>query len=471
VTEQKAPISASADALPLTAPLARDEYEWLAGQGTRVHLDPGQEIADNDELTDNFYILVDGEVRVARQGDAEERVLTCAEDEEPLLIGTPFLASVHAVGPSRLVKVGAETYLQQVQASSPANHLLVSGLVWRLRAAESLLHQNEKLAALGQMSAGLTHELNNPAAAGRRAAGQLRESLRRLHRLTFTLQDQDLKPGQILELAALQQEAVDQASATVRNRLEISDREEELSRWLEDRGMDEPWELAPRLVSSGLDRARVEELAGRLSPTALEAALRWVGSVAGVGELLRIVEQSTARISELVAAVKAYTYMDRGSRQEVDVHAGLESTLLILGHKLQDIEVERAYEDDLPAIEAYGGELNQVWTNLLDNAIDALGPEGGRVRIRTWREGPRVAVEIADDGPGIPEEARPFLFRSFYTTKKPGQGTGMGLTIVHQIVVQRHGGEVSVTSQPGDTRFRIYLPIEAESTGNGAQEQ
>ena len=256
----------------------------------------------------------------------------------------------------------------------------------------------------------------------------------------------------------------------MRNRLEISDKEEELSRWLEERDMDEPWELAPRLVSSGLDRARVEELAGRLSPTALEAALRWVGSVAGVGELLRIVEQSTARISELVAAVKAYTYMDRGSRQEVDVHAGLESTLLILGHKLQDIKVERDYENDLPAIEAFGGELNQVWTNLLDNAIDALGEDGGHIRIRTWREGPRVAVEIADDGPGIPEEVRPFLFRSFYTSKKPGQGTGMGLTIVYQIVAQRHGGEITVTSRPGDTRFRIYLPIEAESKGNGGTE-
>ncbi|HSJ54780.1 MAG TPA: ATP-binding protein [Anaerolineae bacterium] len=448
--------------LPLTARLSPEEFEWLSGQGTRVDLGPGEQISNNGDLANNFYVLVDGELRVAQQGDREERVLTCVEDEEPLLIGTPFLASVRAVQPSHLVKVGAETYLQQVQASSPANHLLVSGLVWRLRIAESFLHQSEKLAALGQMSAGLTHELNNPAAASRRAAGQLRDSLRKLHRLTFDLQELELNPAQLEELAGLQQEVVDQASATVQNPLAISDQEEELSRWLEELGVEEPWELAPRLVASGLDRAEAEAFAGRLPPQALEVALRWVSSVVGVGELLRIVEQSTTRISELVAAVKSYTYMDRGSRQEVDIHAGLESTLLILGHKLQDIEVRREYEADLPPIQGYGGELNQVWTNLLDNAIEAL-EEGGQIRVRTWREGPRVVVEIADDGPGIPDEVRPFLFRSFFTTKKPGKGTGMGLSIVYQIVVQRHGGDITVSSQPGDTRFRVYLPIEPES--------
>jgi signal transduction histidine kinase len=466
VQDQKLPAQLPAAELPLTARLSLEEFEWLSGQGTRVDLDQGEQISEVGDLADNFYVMVDGELRIAQAGDREEGVLTCAEDDAPLLIGTPFLVSVRAVRPSHLVKVGAETYLQQVQDSSPANHLLVAGLVWRLRAAESFLHQNEKLAALGQMSAGLSHELNNPAAAGRRAAGQLRDSLLKLYRLTFALQEQDLKPAQLEELAALQQEAVDQAGAPEQNPLAISDQEEELSRWLDERGMDEIWELAPRLVSIGLARAQVEGLAGRLPPEALETALRWVGSVVGVGELLRIVEQSTARISELVAAVKSYTYMGRGSRQEVDVHAGLESTLLILGHKLQDIEVRREYEAGLPLILAYGGELNQVWTNLLDNAAEAL-KEGGQIRVRTWREGPRVAVEIADDGPGIPEEARPFLFRSFFTTKKPGQGTGLGLTIVYQIVVQRHGGEITVSSQPGDTRFRVYLPIESEALRNG----
>jgi signal transduction histidine kinase len=461
------PIPVAAGNPPVTAVLSPQEFELLSGQGARVEMERGEQISDNGDLTNNFYVLVEGELRLAQQGNQEELALACLEDDPPILIGTPFLASLRAVQPSRLVRVEAETYLQQVRSSSPANHLLVSGLVWRLRTMESFLHQNEKLAALGQMSAGLTHELNNPAAAGRRATVQLRESLRRLYHLTFALQEQSLKPAQLEELAVLQQGAVDQASATRRDPLDVSDQEEDLSRWLEERSMEEPWELAPRLVMSGLNRTRVQAFAGRLPPGALETALRWVGSVADVGEMLRIVEQSTARISELVAAVKSYTYMDRGTRQEVDIHGGLESTLLILGHKLQDVQVSREYEPGLPLIQAYGGELNQVWTNLLANAAEALD-KGGQIWVRTRREGPRVAVEIADDGPGIPEEAMPFLFHSFFTTKKPGQGTGLGLNIAYRIVVQRHGGEITVSSRPGDTRFRVYLPIAPEPAGSGA---
>ncbi len=460
--DEKATTPLTAQELPLTARLSQQEFEALSGQGTPLELNRDGQISDYDDLADYFYVMVEGELRVTQRADREERVLVCAEDEAPLLIGTPFLVSVRAERPSRLIKIGAEAYLQQVQNSSPANHLLVSGLVWRLRSAESLWHQSEKLAALGQMSAGLTHELNNPAAAGRRAASQLRDSLLELYHLTFALQEQDLDPVQLEELAAVQQEVVDRAGAIDKDPLAISDQEEEISRWLERRGMDEPWQLAPRLIAGGLGQTQVERLASRLAPATLETALRWVSSLVGVGELLRVVEQSTARISELIAAVKSYTYMDRGSRQEVDVHAGLESTLLILGHKLQNIEVRREYETGLPHIQGYGGELNQVWTNLIDNAAEAVG-QGGQVQIRTWSEGARVAVEIADNGPGIPPEVRPYLFRSFYTSKKPGQGTGMGLTIVHQIVVERHGGEIGVTSEPGHTRFRVFLPIEPEA--------
>jgi signal transduction histidine kinase len=453
----------------ISARLSPDEFEWLSGQGTQVVLRQGERLAGNGDLADNFYVLVDGELGVAQQGDREEQVLVCAENEAPLLIGTPFLASVRAVQPSHLVKVGADAYLQQVQASSPANHLLVSGLLWRLRTTESFLHQNEKLAALGQMSAGLAHELNNPAAAGQRAAGRLRESLLRLYQLTFALQEQDLKPDQLEEVVALQQAAVDRAGAGAANALAVSDQEEELSRWLEEQGLAGLWELAPQLVASGLSRTQVEELARTLPAGALETALRWIGNVATVGELLRVVEQSTARISELVAAVKSYTYMGRGSFQEVDVHAGLESTLLILGHKLQNITVRRDYDPGLPPIQARGGELNQVWTNLLDNAADAVG-KGGRIWVRTWHEGARIVVEIADDGPGIPEQIRPFLFRSFFTTKRPGQGTGMGLAIAYQIAVQRHGGEIVVDSRPGDTRFRVYLPVQRDLRASGPAE-
>jgi signal transduction histidine kinase len=460
------PTSLPTPDLPITAGLTPEELDWLSGRGTPVVLARGQEIAAH-ELAGSFYVLLEGELRIAQHGDGEEAILARADDEAPILVGAPFLTSVRAAQPSRLVRVEAETYLQRVQESSPASNLLVSGLVWRLRTAEALLHQSEKLATLGQISAGLSHELNNPAAAGRRATGQLRESLRQLYRLTFALQYQKLDAAQLQELAALQQEAVDRAGAAERDPLAISDREEELSRWLEERGMEQPWGMAPRLVFGGLSLAQIEQLAGRLPPAALETALLWVSNVVDVGELLRVVEHSTARIADLVAAVKSYTYMDRGSRQEVDIHAGLESTLLILGHKLQDIQVRREYDPGLPLIQAYGGELNQVWTNLLDNAADALG-KGGQIWVRTWREGPRVAVEIADDGPGIPDENRPFLFRTFFTTKGPGQGTGMGLSIAYQIVVQRHGGEITVSSLPGDTRFRVYLPIAPESDGSGA---
>ena len=315
--------------------------------------------------------------------------------------------------------------------------------------------EQEKMAALGKLSAGIAHELNNPAAAAQRAAKGLREAAVKGSLLALGHAGR-LSPEGREALANMLRETTANGNAV--DPLSQFDREEELASWLEGRGFSEAWDLAPILAGAGLDTGRLEKLAAEMSDgEALTGVLKWLGATLEMTDLADEVGRSAGRISELVQAIKVHTHMDRAAYVETDAQEGLENTLTILSHKLKDTAVEREYEDNLPKIWARTGELNQVWTNLIDNAADAVGGRG-RIRIRAFRDGDRVTVQIIDDGPGIPLENQSYIFDPFFTTKEVGEGTGLGLDIVRRVVAD-HGGVVSVDSEPGQTLFTVRLPL------------
>jgi signal transduction histidine kinase len=319
--------------------------------------------------------------------------------------------------------------------------------------------QREKLAALGQMSAGLAHELNNPASAAKRSAANLADALDVLDGSIAAFVEAGIERVEAEQFVRLKQEALEQAErAPAREGLAAADAEDELGEWLEAHDVPDAWQLAEPLASAGLDTAWLERVAAA-SRGALPIAVRWVATSLTARSLSDDLRESTDRMSNLVKAIKAYTYMDQAALQEVDVHDGLEATLTILHHKLKHthIDVERRYAPDVPRVCVYGSELNQVWTNLLDNAIDALG-DRGTITITTapWDSG--VEVSIADDGPGIPEDAQRRVFEPFYTTKAVGSGTGLGLDTTVRIVRDRHAGDVRLRSRPGETVFTVRLP-------------
>lgn len=320
------------------------------------------------------------------------------------------------------------------------------------------LRQQEKMAALGKMSAGLAHELNNPGAAARRASCQLRENFQELQ--TLSLQLNLLSKEQIKIITDIQRQATEKATCAAKlDPLTQSDREDEITDWLEDHNVSNGWKLAPTLVNGFLDTEKLDFLADNIPEDCLGSVLKWLeASLASYG-LIDEIEQSTTRISQLVKAIKGYSYMDRAPLQEIDIHEGIENTLLILHHRLKHgVIINRNYDRNLPKICVYAGELNQVWTNLIDNAIDAMNGKGD-LTISTCKDGDCIVVEIIDTGVGIPLAIQSRIFEPFFTTKGVGKGTGLGLEIAYRIIVNRHHGKISVKSQQGHTCFQVRLPF------------
>jgi signal transduction histidine kinase len=359
--------------------------------------------------------------------------------------------AIHRIAGGKIVEEWAEA--DNLDVVQPA-------LEQELRRRERI--EQEKMAALGKLSAGLAHELNNPAAAARRSAEELRAAILDTQRLALE-HDGRLSAGAREMLAGVLREAVAN-DETVLDPLSQSDREDEISLWLEERGFRAAWDLAPILGAAGLSAGRRDELATEMGEgETLAAAIEWLGATLQLRDLADEVGQSVDRISDLVLAMKEYTYMDRKAYAGTDVREGLETTLTILGHKMKDAVLEREYAEDLPEIWANAGELNQVWTNLIENAIDAVDG-GGNIKVRTARENDGVLVEVIDDGPGIPEEVQSRIFDPFFTTKEIGEGTGLGLDIVRRIVAS-HCGELTFHSEPGETRFTVRLPVNPTQNG------
>jgi signal transduction histidine kinase len=391
---------------------------------------------------------------------------------------TTFGVTARAVVRTRLLWLPAALFPEMLRRIPPLEPRLVGLLTDRVREFTRIDQQHEKLMALGKLSAGLAHELNNPAAAVQRSSSELRERLVALRSLAASLIGCKLTPGAMQAAVDLYRQAIERsrdqaggagaaaaaaAAAAELDPIAASEREEAVNAWLEQRHVERPWELAGTLAQFGIAPADLDGLAAAVPGEALPCLVSWMeGGLAAEG-LLGEIANAARRISELVAAIKSYSHMDDGQgRSEVDVRRELESTLTILTHKLRQkgVQVTRDFERDLPSIQAFPGELNQVWTNLLDNAIDAVA-EGGHVTVSARREGELLRVEIRDDGPGIPPEIQSRIWEPFFTTKPVGEGTGLGLEVVQRIVVRRHDGTIAVESVPGDTRFTVRLPLKA----------
>ena len=446
--------------------LTPEQVEALVPYGRETSLEAGDLLFDEKSAVDSFYVVLEGEVSISRLDGAEETSLVEHGAGEftgglAVLTGKTSIHRARAVSPVRVLEIDSETFRRVAAEIPDVADVFVSGLASRMRETQRAFRQQEKLAALGKLSAGLAHELNNPAAAARRAAEELGGAILEAQ-LTAIGHDARFSAEEREALVALQRETA-AGGAALLDPLSLGDAEDELADWLGEHGVEEPWDLAPTLAASGVDVNRLEKLAEVLDERPLAWGLGWLAATLDLVGLAKEVGTSAGRISELVGAIKEYTYMDRAAVGEVDVISGLENTLTILGPRLKDVHVRREYDEDLPEILGRGGELNQVWTNLIDNAIDAVDGSGG-ITLRAYVEGARVVVEVVDDGPGIPREAQGHVFEPFYTTKEVGAGTGLGLDIVRRIVTG-HGGEVFVRSEPRETRFTVRLPLDTKDGG------
>jgi len=447
---------------PLFAGLKDNQLDCIRFGGV-IEAAPGAILVQENAPPEFFFLNLEGEVRVSRRYDSQEVLLGVSKPgmylgEVPLLLDAPWHAVVRVSKPTRLFCLSQENFWRMLSTCPSVAKEIFKTAANRLRNLEGYSHQRQKLVSLGTMAAGLAHELNNPVAAARRAAAQLHQTVEGVQSLICQL-GKVLKGEDWERLLAAEREAVRRLNeAPALDSVTRSDREEALTRWLDEIGISEGWRLAPNFVGAGLDAEGLTALTEVIGANARTPALNWLDARLSLHSLLKLVEQSTGRVAELVKAIKSYTHMDQSPMQEIDVHEGLESTLIMLGHKLKNVSVVRAYDRSAPRIMAYGGELNQVWTNLIDNAIDAVDGSG-RICVGTFVEDNQLVVEIVNNGKGIPLEIQARIFEPFFTTKAVGSGTGLGLIISNRIVANRHGGEIEFESKPGETRFKVRLPL------------
>jgi signal transduction histidine kinase len=447
------------------------QLAWLAERGGTADYQAGETIYRAGEPAEQLFVLLEGTLSMLMRAGGTEIEVNRTDHRGTyagafmafldLPMGRSYAGSLRAVTDCRFWVLPAADFGQAVREWFPMATHMLEGLAIQGMGSQQTVSTRERLVALGTVTAGLTHELNNPATAAARATASLRERLAGLWDELAGLAGAGVTAGQLAALADLVGEAAG-AERPPLSPLEAADREDELGRWLDAHGVEEAWELTPPLVAAGVDAAWLERMAAAVPAAALGRAVGLAAVTCEAGSLLDEVSEAARRISALIGAAKQYSQMDRSPLQQVDIHDGLESTLTMLKHKLETgVEVVRDYDRSLPQLPAYAGELNQVWTNLVDNAVDAMeGMDGrGRLTVRTARDGDRVLVEIGDNGPGVPEVAAAHLFEPFYTTKPVGQGTGLGLDICWRIVVQRHHGDLRFSSSPGDTRFQVLLPL------------
>jgi signal transduction histidine kinase len=454
--------------------LEDEKLAWLSEHGRVQHYPADATVYGAEEPATCFFMLIEGTMIMSRRV-ADHDVEVSRSAQRGAYSGatrawlTPTMSEAQAQTYAGSVRtqtecsfwlIAADDFGAALQRWFPMAMHLLEGMFMGLRSSDAVIGQRERLTALGRLTAGLTHELNNPAAAAVRATSTLRERVAAMRSKLGHLASGKVDPDTLVKLSRLQEEAIEQsAKAKHLTPMEASDREDQLSDWFDDHSVSAGWQLAPVLVAAGLDVEWLERTAVAIPAGHLEAGLKWITYALESEQLMSEIEDATDRISALIGAAKQYSQLDRAEHQQIDVHLGLDSTLVMLGGKLvQGISVVKDYDRSLPTIPAYPAELNQVWTNLIDNALGAM-KGSGTLTLRTSRDGEFALIEIGDTGPGVPPELVRRIFEPFFTTKPVGEGTGLGLDISWRIVVNRHGGDLRVTSKPGNTWFQVRLPL------------
>jgi signal transduction histidine kinase len=474
MTEQAQQLTCSPDELRtlfLFEKLNDEQLAWLCRHGHVESIEPGPLYTEGDPAR-CFYVLLNGTVVLSRRVGEDDVEIN--RTSERGVYGGAFNAylgdrvpqtynnSMRVTEPSRFFVLDASAFAQLMREWFPMAVHLLEGLFFGIRNTQQAVGQRERLLALGSLSAGLTHELNNPATAAVRATSALRERVAGMRHKLGLIGAGRYNKATLQTLIQLQERAVELvAKAPSLSPIEASDREDAVADWLDGHGIASGWDLAPVFVQAGLDTAWLDHVEATVDEGALEGALRWLSYTVETELLMNEIEDSTTRISTLVGAAKQYSQLDRAPHRVVNVHDLLDSTLLMLGGKIPPgITVVKDYDNSLPAIPAYAGELNQVWTNLIDNAVSAMNGTG-TLTVRTGMDRDQLFVEFGDTGPGVPPEIKDRIFEPFFTTKPVGEGTGLGLDISWRIVVNKHHGDLTVESVPGDTRVRVRLPLTA----------
>ena len=454
----------------LFSDLSDDDLARITDELVEVHLAKGEVLFSEGEAGDMAYIIESGELEVVKESSGRDVLLAVRGPGEvigemALLQDVPRTATVRARSETRVCALHKKEIDHLLETSLTAARTMFYTVLGRIQSMESMLRQSERMAQLGTLTAGVAHELNNPAAAIARGTSELQAAVQKLSESQSGLGSLGFDDAQQRLLDTLTSDAREMAAQPqTLDTLARSDMEYEIEDWLDDHNVEEPWEHAPTLVNLGYDTEKLRRLAGQFnSSDHLPAVIGWLNVNYNIHNLLSEIGQGVSRVTDIVKALKSYSYLDQAPVQSVNIHRGLDDTLLILRSKLkQGVNVIRDYADDLPDIEGYGSELNQVWTNIIDNAIDALDGKGD-ITLRTRHEDDWVIVDIEDNGPGIPKEIQTRVFDSFFTTKPPGKGTGLGLDISYNIVVQKHKGDIKLVSEPGRTTFQILLPMNFES--------
>jgi signal transduction histidine kinase len=450
--------------------LPEEQLAWLAPLGEDVRAEPGEIIFREGDPAEHMFVFFEGEFQGRSERVSDGRLFTASAGDVTGLLPFSRLQTFQGTGRAvtrvRLGRFHKRLFPEMLQRMPVLTERLVALMLDRVRDFTRMSEQRDKLAALGKLSAGFAHELNNPAAAIKRAAGAIWEVRKELRGAYLRLDQRSLTREQRTYIADCEQvalETIHNSASKPLTSIERSDREQELEEWMDARAIPEPWKIAPMLVEAEIVTAKLEEIAEVAGVDALPDVLHRINGSLLAARMVKEIDQSATRIFELVRAVKEYTYMDQAAEQEIDIHAGIESTLTILAYKLRSksIQVEREYDATIVKICAYGVELNQVWTNLIVNAIEAM-PERGQLRIRTCQDPQDVVVEINDNGSGISPNVLPHIFEPFFTTKGVGEGTGLGLDISMR-VVRKHRGEIRVQSKPGATTFRVSIPRQRTS--------
>src|SRR5467141_1805979 len=443
------------------ADLPDDQLAWFISQSQELHLKAGETYLRAGDPANAMFVILEGQFEI--RGEIGGETVAFAIDAGNVTGALPFsrmktfTVGGRALVDSRALKFSAALFPDLVQKMPELAKHLVGLMSDRIRETTRMEQQRERLAGLGKLSAGLAHELNNPASAAKRAASQLRSILIKIKSASLELGRRDLTSAQKLEIEKLEA-SFTQKDVIPADALTISDLEDQIDSLLRSHGQNDLWQLAADLARRNIKPEVLESLFATLEADTARAALVRIAASVEVAALLNEIESSTSRISDLVRAIKEYTYMDQGPVQNVDIVKSLETTLTILNHKLKHgVAVQRDYQRVPFLVNSFGSELNQVWTNIIDNAIDAMQGKG-ELRVRTYREDSCVVVEIGDNGPGISPEVKPHIFEPFFTTKGVGEGTGLGLDTVQRIV-KKHRGSIQVTSKPGDTRFQVRLPL------------